>query len=274
MDARLLGLLAEHEVLTTGQLQRLTGGCERTVQHRLGLLVRRGLVTRMRPAVARGTSPYLCWLTSPGATAISATPMACDRSTARVRAVAVLNECWLAIGDQTPGAEVELISWQRTRDGLTFADGGRDRRLGVDAMFTAHVAREGAAVAAAGLVLLDTGRLPGTRLAGPLVAFSRYLAARQTSEGLGEPPWLLVVTRSAYRAGCWLTAASDSGAACHRLAASVASEVAGRLAVAVETAPSTRLVWAAVWQQPRGRAPVRLAELLRGDARARREPPQ
>ena len=267
MDARLLGLLAEHEVLTTCQLQRLTGGCGRTVQHRLGLLVRRGLVERIRPRVERGTSPYLCWLTPLGAAAVGVAPMACDRSTARVKAVAVLNECWTGLRDGTPGTEVELVSWQRTRDGLTFADGGRERRLGVDAMFTAHVTRKGGQVAASGLVFLDTGRLPGTRLAGPLEAFTRYLVTRQASDG--EPPWLLVVTRSAHRAGCWLTAAGDSGAACHGLAAGVTSET-GRLAVAVETAPSARLVRAAAWQQPRGRAPVRLAELLRGAARADR----
>lgn len=256
LPTRLLGLLAEQEVLTTSQLQRLTGGCERTVQHRLGLLVRRGLVERVRPRVERRTSPYLCWLTPIGAVGVGAEPVTCDRSTARVRAVAVLNECWTGLRDGTPGAEVELVSWHRTPDGLMFADGGRARRLGVDARFTAHVARDGAAVAVFALVLLDTGSLPGTRLAGPLVAFNCYLATRRSHDGVGETPCLLVVTRSASRVGCWLTAAG------------VANEVAGRLAVGVETAPSTWLVRDAVWQQPSGRAPVRLAELLRGDARA------
>ena len=273
LDARLLGLLAEHEVLTTRQLQRLTDGRERTVQHRLGLLAGQGLAERSRPRVPRGSSPYLCWLTPLGAAVVGAVPMAWDRSTARVRAVAVLNELRQTLDDPTPGVEGKVVSWQRTPDGLRFNDRGRVRRLATDVRFTAHVADDGTGVAASGLVFLDTGALPGTRLGGPLVAFSRYLATRRTSESPGEPPWLLVVTRSAYRAGCWLTAADDIGDTGHGLAAGVASESAGRVAVTVETVPSPRLAQEAVWQQPHGRAPVRLAELLRGDARAYQQPP-
>ncbi len=48
-DRRLLGLLGAHEALTSGQLVRLTGLPERTVQHRLGLLYRAGLLHRVRP---------------------------------------------------------------------------------------------------------------------------------------------------------------------------------------------------------------------------------
>ena len=56
-DRRLLGLLGEHGVLTTGQLVRLTELPERTVQHRLGRLHRAGLVSRFRPEVPVGTAP-------------------------------------------------------------------------------------------------------------------------------------------------------------------------------------------------------------------------
>lgn len=68
-DRRLLALIGEHEVLTSGQLVRLTGMPERTVQHRLGVLYRAGLVDRHRPQAAIGTCPYHVWLT----------PGRCDR---------------------------------------------------------------------------------------------------------------------------------------------------------------------------------------------------
>ena len=60
---QLLALLGTHEVLTSGQLVCLTGLPERTVQHRLGLLYRDGLLNRVRQPREVGTSPYHCWLT-------------------------------------------------------------------------------------------------------------------------------------------------------------------------------------------------------------------
>jgi DNA-binding transcriptional ArsR family regulator len=73
-DRHLLALVCEHQVLTTGQLVRLAGMPERTVQHRLGVLYRAGLVSRHRPRAAVGTSPYHVWLTAFGAEAIGAGP--------------------------------------------------------------------------------------------------------------------------------------------------------------------------------------------------------
>jgi DNA-binding transcriptional ArsR family regulator len=57
-ERQVLVLLGAHEVLTSGQLVRLTGLPERTVQHRLGLLYRAGLVNRVRPPREIGTSPH------------------------------------------------------------------------------------------------------------------------------------------------------------------------------------------------------------------------
>ncbi len=114
-DASVLGLLAEHEVLSTSQLVWLTGVCERTVQHRLGRLAGAGLVGRLRPPVVTGSSPYLCWCTPAGATAVGTeTAVPADRSTPRVIAVAALNELWLGLRARAAGGGLNLVCWQRT----------------------------------------------------------------------------------------------------------------------------------------------------------------
>lgn len=53
-----LALFAAHEVLASSQVVRLTGLPERTVQHRLGLLGRAGLLKPDPPPRAVGTSSY------------------------------------------------------------------------------------------------------------------------------------------------------------------------------------------------------------------------
>ena len=98
VDEVVLALLGTHEVLTSGQLVRLTGLPERTVQHHLGLLYRAGLVNRVRPPREVGTSPYHCWLTTFGAAAIGAEkPGARSDDPAGVQATAALSELWLAV---------------------------------------------------------------------------------------------------------------------------------------------------------------------------------
>lgn len=124
-DQRLLGLLGEHVVLTTGQLVRLTGLPERTVQHRLGRLDRTALLNRHRPQVPVGTAPYHAWLTGFGATAIGPDlPEPWCEERAGVQATAALSELWLGVRDRGPESGLHLAGWRRLRDGLTWRDPG------------------------------------------------------------------------------------------------------------------------------------------------------
>lgn len=62
VDEVVVALLGAYEVVTSSQLVRLTGLPERTVQHRIGLRYRAGLVSPVRPPRYVGTSPFHCWL--------------------------------------------------------------------------------------------------------------------------------------------------------------------------------------------------------------------
>lgn len=265
-DERLLGLLAEHEVLTTGQLARLTGMCERTVQHRLALLTRRGLTGRLRPTVLRGTSPYLCWATRFGGHAIGAEPASRDRSTARVSAVAVLNELWLALRDIDTGTPVRLVDWQRTLTGVPV---GGARRLAVDAQFTVDTRGDEDQAQTDGLVLLDTGQLPTAGLTGPLRSFAQLVASAAclTEEAA---PWLLIVTRSLGRVPAWLSAADMLSAHPPAGLGAVAARLAAdRVAVCVCSTPSGPPILDRPWHRRAGACPLTLPELLAGAGEGR-----
>jgi len=113
-DRQLLGLLCAHEVLTSGQLVRLTGLPERTVQHHLALLYRAGLVSRVRPPREVGTSPYHCWLTAFGAKAAGVeNPPTWGEDAAGVLATASLSELWLAVRDHGEEIGLSLVRWRR-----------------------------------------------------------------------------------------------------------------------------------------------------------------
>jgi len=111
-ERQLVFLLGNHEVLTSGQLVRLTGLPERTVRHHLDLLYRAGLVNRVRPPREIGTSPYHCWLTAFGAMAVGAEkPGARSDDPAGVQATAALSELWLSVRDRGKGVGFDLVGW-------------------------------------------------------------------------------------------------------------------------------------------------------------------
>jgi DNA-binding transcriptional ArsR family regulator len=142
VDGRLLALLGVHEVLTTSQFVRLTGVPDRTVQHRLGVLYRAGLLSRYRPRAAVGTSPYHVWLTALGAEATgTGPPEPWNEDLACVRTVAALSELWLGLRDHGPEVGLTLTGWRRLTDGLSYADPrtGADRRLAADAELSARL---------------------------------------------------------------------------------------------------------------------------------------
>jgi hypothetical protein len=56
-DRLLVRLVATHRVLTTGQLCALGLGSITTARHRLGVLLRTGLLRRFRPHPPAGSAP-------------------------------------------------------------------------------------------------------------------------------------------------------------------------------------------------------------------------
>lgn len=122
-DRQILALLGAHEVLTSGQLVRLTGLPERTVQHRLALLHEAGLVNRVRPPREVGTSPYHCWLTAFGAMPVGvAEPTSWSEDPTGVLATAALRELWLSVRDHGEQAGLSLIGWRRLAAGRAYQD--------------------------------------------------------------------------------------------------------------------------------------------------------
>ena len=248
IDRRLLSLLSEHDALTTGQLVRLTGLPERTVQHRLGRLHRAGLVNRCRPEVPVGTDPYHAWLTDIGAAAIGAgppEPWSEDRS--GVQATAALSDIWLGVRDHGSEVGLHLVGWRRLRDGLTWRDPGSDtlRQLPIDAEL--QVALDGEVATA--LVLARVERLPSARLVAILARFAAYLATERTTM---PRPVLLVLARTkrvavAVREACGQVAETPAG---RRLGQEALNAASGRLAIGVVEPRPAWLVSEAVWCTP------------------------
>ena len=177
--SQLVALLGTHEVLTSGQLVRLTGLPERTVQHHFGLLYRAGLVNRVRPRREVGTSPYHCWLTAFGAMAVGAEkPGARSDDLVGVQATAALSELWLSVCDRGKGVGLELRGWRRLPSGLPYQDPhtGTIRELPAEAelivMPGPPAGREMRL-----LVVPRTERVPAPRLAAVLARFACFLAA-------------------------------------------------------------------------------------------------
>jgi hypothetical protein len=260
-DEKLLGLLAEHEVLTTTQLVRLLSLPQRTVQHRLGCLFRSGLVNRLRPSALVGTSPYHCWLTGFGAAAVGAErPTGWLDDPLGVRATALLSELWLSV-DRGGTAGLHLQGWQRLRGGVEYEDArsGVLRFLPVEAELTVTVAHCGEAVTA--LVTARDGRLPAARLVALFGGFAAYL----TSAGPGTSrPWLLVVCRTSRAAAAALEATGElSGAPVVRhLGATAVEDALARVAVGVAEPRPSQLATGTVWAIPADRRPRRLADVL------------
>lgn len=262
-DRRLLGLLSEHDVLTTGQLVRLAELPERTVQHRLGRLHRAGLVNRCRPEVPVGTAPYHAWLTGFGAAAIGAgPPEPWSEDPAGVQATAALSDLWLGVQDHGSEVGLHLVGWRRLRDGLTWCDPGSDtvRQLPVDAELRMALAGE----VATALVLARVEGLPSARLVAILARSAAYLATARTTMPL---PVLLVLARTKRVAAavcetCGQVAETPADRRVDREALNAAS---GRPAIGVVEPRPAWLVSEAVWRTPTARDEARrLAEVLGG----------
>lgn len=261
-DRRLLALLGEHELLTSGQLVRLTGMPERTVQHRLGVLYQAGLVNRHRPQSAIGTSPYHVWLTPFGAAAIGTEPpRPWSEDVAGLQPMAALSDLWLGLRDHGPGVGLVVTNWRRLRASVTYADlcTREERRLLSDAELTAHV---GADRQIAVVLFARVDHIPAAQLASVVGRWADYLAAFPVS----EPHMALVLTRSTRQRAAILAAARGAGDSptilnADQLAMKTAVQ---RVAVGLVASRPAALASEAVWRRAADEADHRLVDVLAG----------
>lgn len=260
VDRRLLGLLGEHQVLTTGQLVCLTGLPERTVQHRLGRLDLAGLLNRHRPHVSVGTAPFHCWLTTFGAAAIGVgPPEPWGEDPAGPRAIAALSELWLGVRDLGPEVGLHLQSWRRLPSGVPWRDPrtGTVRALPVEAELRVTVGDEPVSA----LVLARVARVPSARLVAVL---GRFAGAVATLPATPARPVLLVLAPTGHLADLVCAACHEvAGApvACHLDPAALQVAVR-RVAVGVVEPHPAGLVTEAVWHPATGDHACRLAQVL------------
>jgi hypothetical protein len=228
-DRHLLALLGEHRVLTTSHLVRLTAMPERTVQHRLGVLYRAGLVSRYRPRAAVGTCPYHVWLTAFGAEAVgSGPPEPWGEDLGGVRTIAALSELWLDLADHGPQVGLTLTVWRRLPDGLSYADPltGADRRLAANAEFSARVG----GIDVRALLFARIDRVPRTRLGPVLTRWSAYLDAAASAISPCLPIVGLVLARTERVRMTVLEAALSVAGATQLVAVAAVEPSAGALA--------------------------------------------
>ncbi len=261
VDERLLTLLGAHEVLTSGQLVRLTGVPERTVQHRLGLLYRAGLLNRLRPERPVGTSPYHCWLTSFGAAAIGAEASEHLGDPNGVQATALLSELWLAVRDRGEATGLRLIRWQRLPSGVPFHDHRTrsPRELPAEAELTVAV-DPFCGTEMTSLVISRVERIPKARLEAVLARFASYLAG--SAEG-HRPVVLTILVRTPRVAEVVLAVVEQLGSAKATRNLTQAALITAERRVVVGTVEPRPigLVTEAVWRTT-DRRTRRLVEIL------------
>jgi len=254
-----VALLGTHEVLTSGQLVRLTGLPERTVQHHLGLLYRAGLVNRVRPPREVGTSPYHYWLTAFGAAFIGAEkPGPRSDDLAGVQATAALSELWLAVRDRGKGVGLELRGWRRLPSGLPYQDPhtGTIRELPAEAEMIVMPGPPGGREMRL-LVVARTECVPAGRLAAVLARFAYFLAA-------SSAPVLAVLARTPRVAERVLTTAGtlDESPAARHLEEGVVATARRRVVVGVVEPHPVGLATEPVWATPADRRARRLVDVL------------
>jgi hypothetical protein len=242
-----LALLGEHQVLTTGHLVRLLQMPERTVQYRLGVLFRAGLLSRHRPRTAVGSCPYHCWLTTFGANLVAAqAPGSWIEDPPAMRTEAAISDLWLGINDHALTAGLTLQGLRRLPEGFAYRDRrtGVDRRLSADAELT--VGLDGT-VNMRALVFARLDRVPVERLAPVLDRWAGYLPASASA--------------SATLAALVLTGGLRRREAVLDVARSV-PDVVDHVAVAAVRPQRVALASAAVWRTPVDGDDRRLVEVL------------
>jgi hypothetical protein len=261
-DRRLLSLLGEHQVLTTGQLTRLTDMPERTVQHRLGVLYRAGLISRHRPHAAVGTHPYHCWLTPFGAAAIGAAePERWSEELAGLRTAAAVTDLWLGVRDHGAPVGLVLKGWRRLPAGVSYPDPqtGAARRLAADAELTVGLDTSHQEFGA--LVSARIDRVPKARLDAVFARFADYLT---TSASANAHVTVLVLSRTTRHRAALLHAAEGlaDAPASPNIDPAVLETTVRRVAVGVIEPRPAALAAEAVWRTAAVGVDRRLVDVL------------
>ena len=270
-DEQLLTLLGEHEVLTTSQLVCLTSRPERTVQHRLGILDRIGLINRVRPPADVGTAAFHCWLTVFGAGAVGAdAPEPWSEDPAGVRAKVALTELWLSVRDHGESGGLHVQDWHRHRCGVSYHDPRTNApgALPVEAeLIVALDSREGPQVTMFVVAIVEG--ISKARLAAVLFRYAGYVAACRPED---RCPALVALVRTHRHADSVLAVAEQlpEATSLRHLDRVTVEEAMRSVAVGVSVPRPAAFVTEPVWSTPGDERARRLVDVLAQTAARRR----
>ena len=192
-DRLILELLAEHRVLTTGQLADATFGSVRRSEARLAQLHDLGLLDRFRPRAVSGSAPYHWILATLGAAVVAANRGSdvADLGWRADRALAVARSQHLAHLVGVNGVFTALLRAARTNPRYALPEWWSERRCAAEwgelvrpdgyGLWIDDTAR------VPFLLEYDTGSEPLGRLAAKLPGYADLATAT------GRPSWLLFV---------------------------------------------------------------------------------
>ncbi|NJC70033.1 helix-turn-helix domain-containing protein [Planosporangium thailandense] len=206
---RLLVLLDQHRVMTTGQLARVTDAPERTVRYRLERLREARLVDCVRPGRESGSAPRHWWLRPAGARMVAGTAAAEGKPAGMfVAHAAAITEVWLSLVEYGGSVGVTVESRLTDRAGWQGWDGtrpwSRRHRLTPDAVVRLALAGgESPAV----LIEVDLASMTQTLLRQKVERYLAYAAARAWGGVFAQCPPLLLLTKTATRAATFVRTA-------------------------------------------------------------------
>ena len=262
-DVQLLRLLGEHQVLTTRQLVRIISQPERTVQHRLGVLDRVGLINRVRPPADVGTAPFHCWLTIFGAGAVGVdAPEPWSEDPAGVRAKVALTELWLSVRDHGEPGGLYLQDWHRHRGGVSYLDPRTNApgTLPVEAeLIVALDSHDGPQVTMFVVAIVEG--ISKARLAAVLARYASYVAACRPHERM---PVLVVLVRTPRHADLVLAVAEQlpEATGLRHLGRVTVEDAMRRVAVGVSVPRPDAFATEPVWCTPGDHRARRLVDVL------------
>ena len=262
-DGQLLRLLGEHEVLTTSQLVRITSQPERTVQHRLDVLDRIGLINRVRPPADVGTAPFHCWLTIFGAGAVGVdAPEPLSEDLAGVRAKVALTDLWLSVRDHGEPGGLHPHGWHRHRCGVAYDDPRTNApgTLPVEAELTVALDSPDGPPVRMFVVAIVEG-ISKARLAAVLTRYAGYVAARRPHERM---PVLVALVRTPRHADSVLAVAEQlpEATGLRHLGRVTVEAAMRRVAVGVSVPRPDAFVTEPVWCTPGDHRARRLVNVL------------
>jgi hypothetical protein len=262
-DGQFLTLLGEHQVLTTSQLVRITSQPDRSVQHRLGVLHRVGLINRIRPPADVGTAPFHCWLTDFGAGAVGVDdPEPWSEDLAGARAKVALTELWLSVRDHGESGGLHLQGWCRLSCGVSYLDPRTNAPgvLPVEAeLIVALDSHDGPPVTMFVVAIVEG--ISKARLSAVLARYASYVATCRPHKRM---PVLGVVVRTPRHADSVLAVAEQlpEATGLRHLDRVTVEEAMRSVAVSVSVPQPAAFATAPVWSTPGDHRARRLVDVL------------